>query len=229
FLNADQLPEEDDEHSEFGSRMELEEYLVGLAREKFHAQIKQFGQHTESLLRYIVLSTIDERWKDHLYDLDHLKASIGFRGWGQKDPLIEYKKEAYDMFVDLLTDIQSSVARLLFRARLEVGPPPQRPAPPLATPRRGEEPQRLDTSAGPAARPAPAPPPAAPPEEVDAALALGVNPRAAVQQPRLDQLQTNRSEPSERKPQPVAVAEEIGRNDPCPCGSGKKYKKCHGR
>jgi preprotein translocase subunit SecA len=53
---------------------------------------RQFGSTRESLLRYIVLSTIDERWKDHLYDLDHLKASIGFRGWGQKDPLIEYKR-----------------------------------------------------------------------------------------------------------------------------------------
>jgi preprotein translocase subunit SecA len=83
-----------------------------------------------------VLSTIDERWKDHLYDLDHLKASIGFRGWGQKDPLIEYKKEAYEMFVDLLTDIQSSVARLLFRARLEVGPPP--PPPQVTTPAPAE-------------------------------------------------------------------------------------------
>src|SRR5690606_36918444 len=93
-------------------------------REKFQGQIDQFGTHSESLLRYIVLSTIDERWKDHLYDLDHLKASIGFRGWGQKDPLIEYKREAYEMFVDLLTDIQSSVARLLFRARMEAGPPP---------------------------------------------------------------------------------------------------------
>jgi preprotein translocase subunit SecA len=112
FVSADQLPQEEGAESDFHSRDELREYLVGLARGKFNGQLSQFGTHSESLLRYVVLSTIDERWKDHLYDLDHLKASIGFRGWGQKDPLIEYKREAFDMFVDLLTDIQSSIARL---------------------------------------------------------------------------------------------------------------------
>ena len=227
FLNADQLPEEDDEHSEFGSRMELEEYLVGLAREKFHAQIKQFGQHTESLLRYIVLSTIDERWKDHLYDLDHLKASIGFRGWGQKDPLIEYKRESYDMFVDLMTDIQSSIARLLFRARIEVQPPP--PPPQQQTILRG--PGGPDGFDGAAAGAGPATPSVVQrPSEPPAGAGLGVNPNTAVTPrpaPRPSEMVTNRGE--ERRPQPVAVADEVGRNDPCPCGSGKKYKKCHGR
>ena len=92
---------------------------MGLAREQVPGAARALRRRTpRTLLRYIVLSTIDERWKDHLYDLDHLKASIGFRGWGQKDPLIEYKQEAFDMFVDLMTDIQSSIARLLFRARL---------------------------------------------------------------------------------------------------------------
>ena len=98
--------------------------MIDLSRQ-FEAQIRQFGQHSENLLRYIVLSTIDERWKDHLYDLDHLKASIGFRGWGQKDPLIEYKQEAYAMFVDLMTDIRKQVASYLFRAQLTA--PPRRP------------------------------------------------------------------------------------------------------
>jgi preprotein translocase subunit SecA len=219
FLTADRLPEEPEAAHDFEDPEDVHEYLFELARSKFDAQLRQFGSHSESLLRYIVLSTIDERWKDHLYDLDHLKASIGFRGWGQKDPLIEYKKEAYEMFVDLLTDIQSSIARLLFRARIEAGPPPALPQTPLAMPTRvGDRPEPADTVGGPAQRPA----------EVDAALALGVNPRAAVPRPQVSELQTNRSEEG-RKPQPVAVAEEVGRNDPCPCGSGKKYKKCHGR
>src|SRR5690606_20061129 len=84
FLAADRLPQDDDGSHDFDDVDELRDYLFGLARAKFDAQVRQFGAHAESLLRYIALSTIDERWKDHLYDLDHLKASIGFRGWGQK-------------------------------------------------------------------------------------------------------------------------------------------------
>ncbi|HET7276324.1 MAG TPA: preprotein translocase subunit SecA [Longimicrobiaceae bacterium] len=209
FLNADKLPETEDAESPFDTRADLEEYLVELARGKFKAQLARFGPHVDSLLRFIVLSTIDERWKDHLYDLDHLKASIGFRGWGQKDPLIEYKGEAYEMFVDLMTDLQSSAARLLFRAR----PADEMPAP-----------RQVDlTATGPARRPEPEekPRPQTPPD-----LGVGINPRAAIG-PSPEKLVTNRGDSS--KPQPaVAVADEVGRNDPCPCGSGKKYKKCHG-
>jgi preprotein translocase subunit SecA len=170
----------------------------------------------------VVLSTIDERWKDHLYDLDSLKASIGFRGWGQKDPLIEYKQEAFDMFVDLMTDIQSSIARLLFRARIETAPPP--PPPPQFTYMHGEV-------VGPGTRPEdpagtePPPPPVRPAPPV---RGIGVNPMAAMSPPPApdpSRLTTNRTE--EARPQP-AGAPKVGRNDPCPCGSGKKYKNCHG-
>ncbi len=189
----------------------------GCPATKFLAQLSQFGSHQESLLRYVVLSTIDERWKDHLYDLDHLKASIGFRGWGQKDPLIEYKQEAFDMFVDLLTDIQTSIARLIFRARLEQAPPP----PPQVygdVLHQGPGSQPQDASTGPAQRPA-APPPGS--------IGLGVNPGAAVRAPQPQQMTTNREEA--RPQQPVSVGDKVGRNDPCPCGSGKKYKACHGK
>ncbi len=222
FVTADRLPREDDDAvAPVASREELREYMVDLARTKFKAQLAQFGAHSESLLRFVVLQTIDERWKDHLYDLDHLKASIGFRGWGQKDPLIEYKQEAYEMFVDLMTDIQSSIARLLFRARLEAPPPPPPPpsftslalggpAPPAAPPAGGAH----DTVPGPARRPAEAVP----------SLGMGVNPMTAVRPPQ--PLMTNRE--SERPQPPAGTAVEVGRNDPCPCGSGKKYKKCHG-
>jgi len=222
FLTAEKLPTASGDRHPFDSLGELHDYLVDVSRGKFEAQLRQFGTHSESLLRYVVLSTIDERWKDHLYDLDHLKASIGFRGWGQKDPLIEYKKEAYEMFVDLLTDIQSSISRLVFRARLEAGPPPApRPMLPggFGQPQGGPATPAEDpgSSTGPAQRPA----------EVNAALALGISPGSTVRPPRPAEMITNREE--EIRKQPVAVAEEIGRNDPCPCGSGKKYKKCHGR
>jgi preprotein translocase subunit SecA len=224
FLSADRLPSDEGQPSGFESREELSDHLFGLARTKFAGQLSHFGQHSESLLRFIVLSTIDERWKDHLYDLDHLKASIGFRGWGQKDPLIEYKKEAYDMFVDLMTDIQSSISRLTFRARIEQGPPP-----PLRTPStafgRAEKPQ-VDGAmpTGPVPRPADtAGGPARRPGEADLARGLGISPAAARPQP----MTTNRGE--QRAAQPVVAEEKVGRNDPCPCGSGKKYKVCHGR
>jgi preprotein translocase subunit SecA len=226
FLSAEFLPASDeDDRRGFNHADEIREALEKLARAKFDAQLEQFGAHADSLLRYIVLSTIDERWKDHLYDLDHLKASIGFRGWGQKDPLIEYKKEAYDMFVDLLTDINSSVARLLFRARMEVGPPPPLQAPPLVARMPGRPAIRAGEVEAGGAAPA-AEPPIVRSAEADAALALGVSPRSAVQ-PRVQELRTNREE--ESKPRQAAVAEKVGRNDPCPCGSGKKYKQCHGR
>jgi preprotein translocase subunit SecA len=217
FFSADRLPDEDGEQSDFDSREELRDYLIEQARKQFHAKLSQFGPHTDPLLRYIVLSTIDEKWKDHLYDLDHLKASIGFRGWGQKDPLIEYKKEAYDMFVDLMTDLQSSIAKLVFRAQLQQAPPPPPPqvfggaTGPAREDAFGPEPER-DTSTGPARRPVVAP--------------LGVSPLARVNSPPREGLVTNRE--AEPRAQPATAVAEIGRNDPCPCGSGKKYKKCHG-
>jgi preprotein translocase subunit SecA len=224
FLVAPRLPREDEGYTDLRSRGELEEYLLGLAREKFRAQLAQFGDHSEDLLRYVVLSTIDERWKDHLYDLDGLKASIGFRGWGQKDPLIEYKQEAYDMFVGLMTDIHSSIARLVFRARLEVAPMPTLP-PLLYT---GPELEGYMESAGDGEN-APAPPQR--PREGERSAGLGVNPRMAVRPPQPppvapQHLTTNRDE---ARHQPTVAPPEVGRNDLCPCGSGKKYKKCHGR
>ncbi|MDR0786794.1 MAG: preprotein translocase subunit SecA [Gemmatimonadota bacterium] len=223
FLSADFLPTSEDDRRGFNSTEDVREALENLAREKFRAQIEQFGPHAESLLRYILLGTIDERWKDHLYDLDHLKASIGFRGWGQKDPLIEYKKEAYEMFVDLLTDIQSSAARMLFRARVEVNPPSMmQPQPSVIPVPRAVAPPEAPAAPSPAEGLAP---PRSP--EVDAALALGVSPRSRVRQPNVSELTTNR-ESETRKAQPAAE-KIVGRNDPCPCGSGKKFKQCHGR
>ena len=130
--NADRLPNDAGQGDRFGGREELEDYVVDRAREQYHDKLDRFGEAADAVLRFVVLSTIDEKWKDHLYDLDHLKASIGFRGWGQKDPLVEYKSEAYEMFVDLMRDLQSSIARLLFRARLEVAPPS--PPPPTVFP-----------------------------------------------------------------------------------------------
>jgi preprotein translocase subunit SecA len=222
FIQADRLPrEEPDEDAEpiFEDRDELDEYVLDTAREQFHQKLDHFGDHRDGLLRFIVLSTIDEKWKDHLYDLDHLKASIGFRGWGQKDPLIEYKKEAYDMFVDLIGDIHASVAKLFFRARLEAGPPPQAPRTVGGTAHRGAGP----TGASPAADRASGPAPRA----GVVGAGLGVNPARRVE-PTGDGVTTNRGETEAQPKQPVEAGPSVGRNDPCPCGSGKKHKKCCG-
>ena len=96
FVMVPQLPEVNDHEHEI-ERHEIEQWVIDSLRDGFHRKLESLGDHQEQMANFIMLSVIDEKWKDHLYDLDHLKASIGFRGWGQKDPLVEYKKEAYDL------------------------------------------------------------------------------------------------------------------------------------
>ena len=127
FLNVQELPEENDSSHEH-ERYEIEEWILDGLKASFHVKLESLGEHAEQVSSFIMLSVIDDKWKDHLYDLDHLKASIGFRGWGQKDPLVEYKKEAYEMFVDLMTDLRKTLSSYFFRAQF--GPPqPRRRAP----------------------------------------------------------------------------------------------------
>ena len=186
------------------------------AREQYHDKLDRFGEAADAVLRFVVLSTIDEKWKDHLYDLDHLKASIGFRGWGQKDPLLEYKKEAYDMFEDLMTD--------MYAVHRQVRVPRAAGARAAAAPAAADDVlgsrgrRRAGRGRGGGADAAPAPQPRRP--------SLGVNPYAAVP-PRPQPMRTNREETP--APAPAGAGQTVGRNDPCPCGSGKKYKQCHGR
>src|SRR5690606_3258505 len=118
FLVIPELPSAPGDEHGFDTPEAVESLILERAREAYKQKLESFGEHEQRLLSFILLSVIDEKWRDHLYDLDHLKASIGFRGWGQKDPLIEYKKEAYDMFVDLMKDIRKSVSSLVYRAQL---------------------------------------------------------------------------------------------------------------
>jgi preprotein translocase subunit SecA len=237
FVMTPGLPEVNPEDPDLTDAETVTELVLDSARSHFHRKIADFGELGERVMSFVMLTTLDDKWKDHLYDLDHLKASISFRGWGQKDPLIEYKQDAYEMFVDLMTDIRRTVTSSFFRA--QVGVPQQRRVP---------APQRLSYS-GPTGTPAPRlaargggaalwPPGAGEGSggergDVDE---LGISRSAserAVSVPSGDagpdprQLLTNRGEA--RKQAPVTAADEPGRNDPCPCGSGKKYKKCHGR
>lgn len=143
------------------------------------------------LERYAMLSVIDQKWKEHLREMDDLKEGIGLRAYGQKDPLVEYKTEAFKLFVDLLDQIRNDVVSFAFRFF------PQAP------------------------------------EEVQNKNRRQVG-RIVESKQSAQNIGLQNSKPSETsapagKPQPVQVGEKVGRNDPCPCGSGKKYKNCHGR
>lgn len=219
FVHVDNLPETEEVGSDFVDHEEVLEVVLPAAREQFERKAESFGEHAEKLESWLLLSVIDDKWKDHLYDLDSLKASISFRGWGQKDPLVEYKKEAYDMFVDLIKDIRRNVTSLFYRAQL--GEPQAQ---------RVRQPQRLQYSgpqeiagvgvAAPAVRSGP--------QGAGVRLdPVGVSATARARGPELGRPQTNRGEEQSRAP--ITVRDEPGRNDPCPCDSGKKYKKCHGR
>ena len=237
FLVVQQLPEENDPDHEF-ERHEVEEWVIEGLRESFHRKLETLGEHSELVTSFVMLSVIDDKWKDHLYDLDHLKASIGFRGWGQKDPLVEYKKEAYEMFVDLMTDLRKTVASYFFRAQFGQQQTQRRPqqqrlaySGPSDTPDHDVGGQVAGAGRQARASQQQAQQRASRVDEFGVAAsaaaggAAGV-PASAGPDPR--QLSTNRGEEQEKQ-EPVTVEDEPGRNDPCPCGSGKKYKKCHGR
>jgi preprotein translocase subunit SecA len=165
----------------------------------------------EQVLSQVMLAVLDEKWKDHLYDLDQLRHAIQYRAYGQKDPLVEYKREAFEMFEDLMRDIQSTFTERFLKIQVSAeaprqAPPPRRP-PPTPAPRADDGASDLMPGAAPT-RQAPASP----------APAAGLAPAADLRVQGLP-----------RRPAGAApVVGEVGRNDPCPCGSGKKYKKCHG-
>jgi preprotein translocase subunit SecA len=135
--------------------------------------------------RIIWLNIVDAQWKDHLLALDHLKEGIGLRGYGQKDPLVEYKKESFQLFEAMLDRIDSETVRALFLLQVTVEEPPQQRL--QRRPRRGQ-----------------------------------------VSYTKANVTATQAGEDSGKPRTIVSTSPKIGRNDPCPCGSGKKYKKCHG-
>jgi preprotein translocase subunit SecA len=179
------------------------ETLLEKVRARYEEKEKLFGAPTLRWLeRHILLDVVDGQWKDHLLTLDHLKEGIGLRGYGQKDPLVEFKKEAFILFDDLMNRIDTEAVRFLFLVR---------PAEP--------------TAAAPVQTTSTAPKPATPrglsqysPEEMERR-----------QRRQQQQLQFQAGSAPVEPPKPVRSAAKVGRNDPCPCGSGKKYKKCHGQ
>jgi len=206
------------------SHDELAEATVKAVTTRYEEKEKQFSADLMRWLeRRIILDVVDSQWKDHLLSLDHLKEGIGLRGYGQKDPLVEFKKEAFVLFEDMMARIDNETIRYLFHIQVQQneqppqgapGAPGQPPAPPQS-PR-----QRAGAAAASAAARASEPPPQRLP-----AFAREMERKQERQQKEL-QYQTGPAQAE--APKPVRAGAKVGRNDPCPCGSGKKYKKCHG-
>jgi preprotein translocase subunit SecA len=176
-------------YQEVASRDGLEELVLQAVKDRYAERERELGADLlRALERHEMLIVIDQQWKDHLLSIDHLKEGIGLRGYGQRDPLTEYKREAFDLFQDMAERVKVSVVERLFKLQLVRDAPIAMPAVTAwadTVETRGPLPGLVDERAPAAARPA-APRPA----------------------PR------------------TASGEKVGRNDPCPCGSGKKYKKC---
>jgi preprotein translocase subunit SecA len=165
--------------------------------------------------RYLMLPIIDRQWVDHLYVMDHLKTGIGLRGYGQKDPRVEYEKEAFEIFESLKNNIADEAIKGAFRVVIEHGPPPEmQRAVPAGQQFEAIPSGDLSPQAVPQGRLAP--------QHVE--QLLGPMPGS---DRRPQQLHTNKDDESPAKPMQRDAA-KVGRNDMCPCGSGKKYKKCHG-
>jgi preprotein translocase subunit SecA len=202
---------------------QLGDALAEAVKKHYEEKEKQFGSDLMRWLeRRIILDVVDSQWKDHLLSLDHLKEGIGLRGYGQKDPLVEFKKEAFILFEDMMARIDNETIRYLFHIQVQQAEKHPDEMQLRPEPQRGPAPSSSGTQvavASAAARASEAPPQRLP--EVARQLE-----RKQQRQQRDLQYQTGpaQAEP----PKPVRAGAKVGRNDPCPCGSGKKYKKCHG-
>jgi preprotein translocase subunit SecA len=220
--------------SQFGHKIEIND-IAGMQRdaveEVIFEQLAQKYQQKEDLIgadlmrqseRWVMLKVIDDQWKDHLLSMDHLKEGIGLRGYGQKDPLVEYKKESFTLFQDMMDRIEDETVRLLFFLQIAQEPGEgRRPQLPFNIDEEGFE----ETE-----------------EEEEESSAAAEQQRVAAQstiqdftrniqrkkEKEMAELQMVGGDGSSARNKQVINNDKVGRNDPCPCGSGKKYKKCHG-
>jgi preprotein translocase subunit SecA len=171
---------------------DLEERLVEGAHKHYERRVEQFGEESFARLeRFLLLDTVDRQWKDHLLALDHLREGIGLRAYGQRNPLVEYKRESYALFEDMWERIEDHVVKFLYHAE---------PVEQMEHRR-----QRVATTLS--------------------------HPEAQALKASHDQQERAANTPVGQPSAPVTVRRKqpkVGRNDPCPCGSGKKYKKCCG-
>jgi len=192
ILNLD-LPIEDWVKEEGIGEDDIRERLTEATNAAFNEKVERFGPDIMHYVeRQVVMQTLDHLWREHIVNLDHLRSVIGFRGYAQRDPLQEYKSEAFELFQSLLNNLRQAVTAQLMRVELVQQAPPQ-PEPPVMqahhlNPTTGED-EFTNTTYQ--------------------ALEITVP-------------------PENRNPDDPATWGKVGRNEACPCGSGKKYKHCHG-
>ncbi len=210
------------------SRQELGDAIFAKLKERYDAKEKLIGPDA---MRYhermIMLSVLDSQWKDHLRDMDHLKEGIGLRGYGQHDPLVEYKRESFDMFEAMMQRFQEDTARYLYLMQILERPGesgratgPGGEAGPSAGPEAGLLTPRLGGGTDGNGR--------RPPRTVATSVDELEESFQRKKRRELEQSRMAGSGDSQPVQQVVRGTAKIGRNDPCPCGSGKKYKKCCG-
>ncbi len=217
------------------SRQEIEDHINDLLERRYNEKEELIGpENMREAERIVMLNVIDNQWKDHLLSMDHLKEGIGLRGYGQKDPLIEYKKESFTLFQDMMDRIEDETIRYLFFLQVSGGP-------------GGSEGGGSD--GGPGGRPRPVLPFSPDDEDEDEedeseeALVAASSDQRRAAQTTVQDFTRNIQRKKEKEMAELQFAggasgavdkkqavsdKKAGRNDPCPCGSGKKYKKCHG-
>jgi preprotein translocase subunit SecA len=193
----------------------IKQRLNDAADRLFAQKVAQYGPEVwRQVEKSILMQLFDQGWKDHLLHLDHLRQGIGLRAYGQKDPLNEYKREAFNLFSDLLTGLREQTVNVLANLQLRMEPPPEMggpESPPAPTPVPG---QMREIHEDPAMASLQADDPAFDPADPSGG---GV---ATLQRPR-----TN----PKVDPNDPSTWGKVSRNAPCPCGSGRKFKHCHGR
>ena len=202
-----QSPRLSDESSEGMDPNAVMDEMSEWAQKLYYQRVHELGRDVVTKLeRYYVLEKIDENWRQHLHGIDELREGIGLRGYGQKDPLLEYKREAFSMFERTIDSINRETVSTLFKV-FDVGGELEEQQ------MRRSEPQSFTTSHSQV-------------ETFNQAMpAAAAKPQQ--QQPQQPQRQRRPSQPQRVKT--VVKAKSVGRNEPCPCGSGKKYKHCCGR
>jgi preprotein translocase subunit SecA len=189
------------------TREELLDRLEDDAMAAYEAREAELGVNEESghplirdLERYVLLSTVDQHWREHLYDMDYLREGIHLRALGQKDPLSEYRLEGHDMFEDMMDGVKSEFVRYMFHLEVETAPEVESNQPEQVNYSYAADPiQGFDGAV----------------DEDGFPMEGSPNGDDPMEMPKVEQ-------------RVVGEDDRVGRNDPCPCGSGLKYKKCHG-
>jgi preprotein translocase subunit SecA len=197
-------------------REELTQRLQEEAMAQYARREEELGEELmRNIERYLLLEIIDQRWQEHLYDMDYLQQGIGLRGVAQIDPLVAYKNEAYELFRELMNSVWSDFARLIYHVEVTIHDENGQPIPPPPTRRSASSSSSSATGGG---RVSYSGGGQAQPSAVAMAAEASGGAEAYDEQEAVEPVQQRR----------VDDSEQIGRNDPCWCGSGKKYKKCHG-